>query len=50
MPASLEGLWKLSYRPERTLVNFWDQLIKSFDDPNLAKRMTDDLRKMDFAS
>ena len=48
MPANLESLWKLTYRPESTLVNFWDRLIQSFEDPKLSQGLTEELRRMDF--
>jgi len=48
MPANLESLWKLKYQPESTLVNFWEWLIKSFDDPRLFQGLTEELKKMDF--
>ena len=48
MPANLESLWKLKYQPESTLVNFWERLIKSFDDPRLFEGLTEELKKMDF--
>jgi len=50
MPPNLEGLWKLAYRPERTLINFWDQLIKSFENEKLLKGLKAEDKKMDFPS
>lgn len=51
---SLERLYILKYRPKRNeicpLINFWQQLIKSFEDPNLERGLTEELKKMDFPS